>query len=409
MTAFAMTNDLHHLVINAERDGFGAVFWVHSAYSYGLFVVGLVPALRARRRAGRLRARQLTTVLVGACLPTAGNLATLSGAVGAIDATALFFVGTGLLNAYAVFRQGLLGVVPAARARVLEQLEAAVVVLDEQDRLADVNAAAAALLARAVPAGNPRTGTPAAEALGGLACALRGDGGEHRIALVDGPADLDVRVTPLEDRRGGSVGRVLVVHDVTRATAQRDELSRANAVLHEQLVVIEQLRAEVAEQAVRDPLTGLSNRRHLTSVLDELVREGRTVSLVLLDVDHFKAVNDEHGHAVGDRLLQAMGERLAAGFRAGDTVVRYGGEEFVVVLPDVGEPEAVRLAEDVRRRCGAGPLAVGPTLCPTLSAGVATTGPGCATPDALLEQADRALYRAKALGRDQLVSAVPTG
>lgn len=409
----AGTNQLHELVLvpAATADApiaFGPVFWAHTAYSYALLGTALVRVLRERASAPALQTRQLTTVLVAAGLPTIGNVLTIGVGLSRYDLTALFFVGTGLLSAYAVFRQGLFSVVPVARARVLERLEAAVLVLDEQDRLGDVNSSAQQLLARALPPGSPALGTPWRTALGGLASALGGDGGEQRVRLVDGEADLDVKVTPLFDRKGRRLGRVVVAHDVSEAMRARRLLAEANATLNGQLATIERLRGELAELAARDPLTGLHNRRHLTAVLDDLVRlhaaTGAPLSVVLLDVDHFKAVNDGHGHAVGDRLLQALGECLRTAVRPGDTVARYGGEEFVVVLPGADTAQALARTERLRALWalvvvdGRGAAAVSTTF----SAGVATLGPGVPDVDALLERADEALYRAKAAGRDRV-------
>lgn len=419
MSIAAVTNPLHHLVVMPDPThpsgfDFGPVFWVHSLYSYALLAYALVRVLRRRRHASALHARQLTTLLVAALLPTIGNVITLAGAAGTTDLTAMFFVLTGLLNGYAIFRQGLFEVVPIARAQVLERLDVALVVLDELDRLADVNGAALALLERAVPPGTPTVGTPAAAALGGLAGLLTDGSGEHRVLLCDGSADLDLRVNALQDRRGRPIGRVLVINDVTRATEARRQLSDSNALLQQQLVMIERLRGELAEQAVRDHLTGLHNRRHLSAVLATQVEQAavsrQPLSVVLLDVDHFKAVNDRHGHAAGDQLLQLLGQVLQTAVRAGDTVARYGGEEFVVVLPGVGLDEALQRAETIREQCRRIVLAVpGGRVHPTLSAGVATTGAVRVRPEDLLESADSALYRAKAAGRDRVVGPALAG
>jgi diguanylate cyclase (GGDEF)-like protein len=411
ITSAAATNPWHHTVLRplteSEQVEFGPVFWVHTLYSYALLGRGLLLVLRERRHAPALQTRQLTTVLLAAAVPVAGNLLSLTGKVGTSDLTALFFVVTGLLNAHAVFRQGLFEVVPIARARVLERLDTAIVVLDEQDRLGDVNRAAIALLERAVPPGVPLVGSPAREALGGLAPVLLGEGGEKHVRLADAEADLDVRVTPLEDRRGRSIGRVLVVTDVTAATDARRRLTDSNVLLQQQVVMIERLRAELAEQAVRDVLTGLHNRRHLTRVLaDEVTRAqetGEPLSVVLLDVDHFKQVNDTYGHAAGDALLAGLGQALALAVRPGDTVARFGGEEFVVVLPGLDLPAALERAEQIREHCALHTAVAGTAHRPTLSAGVATSGSLPFTPDELLESADLALYRAKAAGRNCVV------
>lgn len=173
----------------------------------------------------------------------------------------------------------------------------------------------------------------------------------------------------------------------------------------------EELRRAVIEQqrlAVTDGLTGLYNRRHLMTVLDRLGAEpaGRPVSLLVVDLDHFKLVNDTYGHLAGDAVLAAAATRITATARATDVVARYGGEEFVLLLADTDGPEAARLAERIRHALRDTPIAAGDALIAvTASIGVATS-PGGAMPQ-LLEAADRALYRAKAQGRDR-VTAVAT-
>jgi diguanylate cyclase (GGDEF)-like protein len=163
---------------------------------------------------------------------------------------------------------------------------------------------------------------------------------------------------------------------------------------------LERLRAELTDLALRDGLTGVHNRRHLTAVLD--AQDG-DLSVVMIDVDHFKSVNDRYGHAVGDQVLVRVAQQLYGAVRDTDTVARYGGEEFVVVLPGTTATDAAERADDWRRRCSAvvvdtprGPLTV------TFSAGVAHLRPGD-HPDDLLRRADEALYEAKLGGRDRVV------
>lgn len=164
------------------------------------------------------------------------------------------------------------------------------------------------------------------------------------------------------------------------------------------------LLQQVERLASVDPLTGLSNRRALSEALErELARSERSctpLSVVLLDVDHFKKVNDVHGHQMGDDVLRHAGQALARLGRAMDVSARYGGEEFMVLLPNCEAANALEVAERVRVG-----IAEGAPLPITASAGVATA-PTCATDsDSLVAAADAALYAAKRAGRDRTVVA----
>jgi diguanylate cyclase len=160
-------------------------------------------------------------------------------------------------------------------------------------------------------------------------------------------------------------------------------------------------------EAGRDALTQLLNRRFLSAVLNrqiQLQRTGRSrgFAVLVLDIDHFKAVNDRHGHDVGDRVLQQAAGLIVQHVRAGDFVFRYGGEEMLVVLAGVHAEEALKVAEDIRRRFEATPLAVGrdAVLNLTVSIGVADHD-GQADPQRLIKRADAALYEAKQAGRNR--------
>ena len=151
--------------------------------------------------------------------------------------------------------------------------------------------------------------------------------------------------------------------------------------------------SRLAEDAAVDPLTGLSNRRMLGRVLGRL---GPDHTVVMIDLDHFKAVNDTLGHAEGDRVLRALGRTLADSVRASDRVGRYGGEEFVVVLQGQAPDPFLRRLRVAWTKARPHPI--------TFSAGVAPAAPD---PRRALEAADRAMYRAKTAGRDQWQWAAP--
>jgi two-component system cell cycle response regulator len=163
--------------------------------------------------------------------------------------------------------------------------------------------------------------------------------------------------------------------------------------------------------AVTDPLTGLFNRRYALAHLDRVARQaaqtGRPFAVMVLDLDRFKQVNDRHGHAVGDTVLVEVARRLAAGLRAEDLLARIGGEEFLAILPDMPPAAAGAAAERLRRAVAERPVALPATaggareVAVTVSIGVAL-GPVAGPVEALVAAADRALYAAKADGRNQV-------
>lgn len=165
--------------------------------------------------------------------------------------------------------------------------------------------------------------------------------------------------------------------------------------------------------AQRDGLTGLLNRRalneHLTREWEGARRSGRQLSVIILDLDRFKAMNDTYGHAAGDTVLQDMATILQGVCRKSDVATRYGGEEFCLLLPGTDMEEAVAVAERIRRELSAHSFTVSgeKAVHVTCSAGVATQQASEESQDALLERADQALYRAKNEGRNRVVSASP--
>ncbi len=166
---------------------------------------------------------------------------------------------------------------------------------------------------------------------------------------------------------------------------------------------MERKNAELAELAATDPLTGLSNRRRFDEALrmhaSLASRRGWPLSLVMLDVDHFKAYNDAFGHPAGDGVLRGIARLLRMGARAHDVLARYGGEEFAALLPATDTPAVRAFAERLRVAIESADWA----LCPiTGSFGVATLTPISPDASSLVQQADMALYRSKRQGRNRV-------
>ncbi len=172
------------------------------------------------------------------------------------------------------------------------------------------------------------------------------------------------------------------------------------------LNVIGELQRALVVQAITDPLTGAYNRRHLQEQLAQRVapiaKAATGDALLAIDIDHFKRINDVHGHAVGDQVLCRMVNAIGARKRAGDLLFRTGGEEFVLLLPRVTLPAAQRVAEELRQRLAQADLIPGEAV--TVSIGISTLAPGQSV-DAWMHAADTALYEAKNRGRNRIAVA----
>jgi two-component system cell cycle response regulator len=168
---------------------------------------------------------------------------------------------------------------------------------------------------------------------------------------------------------------------------------------------------QTVEMAVLDPLTALHNRRymssHLKTLFEESAHRGRPLSVLVLDIDHFKSINDTHGHDAGDAVLREFGVRLKRNIRCIDLACRLGGEEFVVVMPDTDLDKAYLVGERLRQCIAAAPFFAGErhgSLEVTASVGVASLEFPDDTPELILRRADQALYCAKRDGRNRVVA-----
>jgi len=223
----------------------------------------------------------------------------------------------------------------------------------------------------------------------------------------------DGTVFPVEMVGGhcGWYGRnvhVVAIRDISERHRMESELRQVNQQLQLQLEQIQALQHRLEEQALHDPLTGLYNRRYLQAVMQqELARANRQqsfVSLLILDIDHFKRINDTFGHLAGDYVLQILATEMRSRIRQEDVACRYGGEEFVLLFPGLPPDNAYQRAEDLRRVIKA--LSIpweNQILQITVSVGIATFPLHGDGENTLLHLADKALYLAKMAGRDRTV------
>ncbi len=218
-----------------------------------------------------------------------------------------------------------------------------------------------------------------------------------------------------EDRARVLRGLEIGAHDFLVRPIDRNELLARARTLVRRKRFAERLRDSVQssmEMAVMDQLTGLHNRRYLDSRLsmlfDESALKARALSLLVLDVDRFKVVNDSWGHDAGDEVLREFADRIRACTRGIDLVARMGGEEIVVVLPDTALDAARAVAERIREKVEGEPFQIQRgerAIAITVSIGVASRRAGDAGPIEMMKRADEAVYRAKAAGRNRVIVA----
>lgn len=209
--------------------------------------------------------------------------------------------------------------------------------------------------------------------------------------------------------RPGSVLCLIDISDLKRAQSEIEMLSAQRALV---LDHVQARHQEMREASVKDELTGLYNRRYFASVATrEFARCRRArqpVGLLVVDVDHFKQINDRFGHPVGDQVLRALAQVLLSSFRSEDVVCRVGGEEFIVLMPGTDAGSCFGRAERLREKVAGTQILAGVEgIGLTVSVGVAVADVEAETPEQLVARADEAVYRAKAGGRNRVVMAVP--
>jgi diguanylate cyclase len=229
------------------------------------------------------------------------------------------------------------------------------------------------------------------------------------LAMFGGAMVLMALVDPLDYPPEVEFGHFLVIAIMLPAvTALANQLSRLRDRLRLQKAELEDALVRIQELALRDELTGLANRRHMQSLIElehqRSVRSGHSFCLAVLDIDRFKRINDTHGHPAGDRVLRAFAREALSTIRSADVLARWGGEEFLLMMPDTRATLARLGVERLRTRMETLRVDIGgEPLAFTLSVGVVEHRAGETIPDAIA-RADRALYQAKQQGRNKVVA-----
>lgn len=404
----AFTNEFHHLVwasfvvvpgdIRLQIE-YGPWFEVASVYAYTMVLTGtLIMAFRiglTRRFWPQLLVAVVAPfVVIGVNLPFIMGWSWLP-----IDPTPTGFAIANVLHALAI-RKNLFMVLPVARRSTMDSISDGVIVIDDLGKVADRNPAAEKILgAHALQIGNQLSDFLPSDIELDQEIA-------QEIRTFDGRW-LDLRTTPVIGHDEQVLGQVVLIRDVTVERDTQESLIRTQEAL-------QTLNKRLAELAQTDELTGLANRRRLFEALESewarSTRYSRPLSLIVLDFDYFKRVNDQYGHQTGDQVLASVANVLRMIVRPQDLVARQGGEEFAILLPETSGPAAAEVAARIHSALAAvkHDAGEGKTFTVTASLGVATRHDGDSNPDTLMAHADQAMYHSKNNGRNR-VSVYPHG
>ncbi len=387
----------------------GPVIYVHSAAMVSLIVTAVVRVTRARRRLPAIAGMSRWMVALSWLAPVVFAAITVSGSLPpGVDTTCVGAALAAIMLWIGALRPGLLDLQPIARDWVFDKLHDAIFVVGVDGSLVDANDRARQLLSRSGvdPAASHVELRDALPGLVGVLDSPHHEGVEVEVGGDGEPLIAWVTATQIERQPGVPLGLLVQVRDITESALHQRENESMRLALEAESRVNERLRVELSEQVMQDPATGLRNRRFVSANVPAMMlraqAESEPFSILMVDIDHFKQINDVHGHTVGDRVIAAVAHALEDGAPRHAEVVRFGGEEFLIVLPGVGAADAFEIAENLRAACAA--LAV-PTrdgeVTLHVSAGVATATGTHEGADHLIDDADRALYAAKQAGRNR--------
>ncbi len=404
--ALVQTNSFHGLIwsgvdfravgpfLAMTATSYGPWFWLHVAYSYALFAVGFLILILSRGNTSAPYRYQVRWVIAGGLVPAITNILYVTRLVPSWykDYSVVAFAITGVIIGVGALRHRILDLMPVARSALFDHMPDGLIVVDYAGRIVDTNPTARRVFGEAIA-------VPDSAIVRFLpkwddwikkpknACSSASLPFEVAVGADEKDRFFDVRVTSLDDDRSATIGYLVSLHDVTDRKRLLDKIERLATV---------------------DPLTGLYNRRHFAELarkeIDLAVRYGRPVSFVLIDLDHFKDINDTYGHAIGDTVLKKFATQLDESLRKVDVAARYGGEEFVVLLPNITIDAAETTAERLRKivettaiETEAGLMSI------TMSLGVTChTGVDEQSLEILLDRADQALYESKLNGRNRV-------
>lgn len=369
----------------------GPVFWANVTYSYLLLLITFILLVRRFMTTSGIYRRQIGVVIAGAGITWLNSFIFIFGLspFPNADNTPFSFTIAAFAFAFALLHYRMLDIVPVARDTLIEGMSDGVLVLDLNNRVVDINSEAKKLLASSL---DEVIGKPVDEVFSQWADIVETfmDIHQTRVEISvenDSSLFLDLQISPLYDKRKNFIGRLVVWRDISH---------------------LKQIQSDLEKIATQDPLTFVYNRRHFYTLaeveIERSLRRQSPCSIVLVDIDHFKSINDSHGHKTGDEALIHFSQICRQHLRKADIFARFGGEEFVMLLPEADLTQAWETAERIRKIVEDTTLDIdGRPLKMTASFGVSTFKDSQDTLNHLLQKADKALYAAKEKGRNRVI------
>jgi diguanylate cyclase (GGDEF)-like protein len=418
----AWTNQWHHLLWTGFHWGsvefnvliydHGVIFFLHIIYIYTLVFFGLGILLNKILKSQPPFRSQLIILFVSGLFPlVSGSMYVFNiNLVQGMDTSSFGFLLTNLMLALGFSHYQLLDLVPVARDTLIRRVQDGMIVVDWKCRIVEINKNAIDLLAISVP--NP------------IGCAyqdllpwqldlevLSKQNSPSEFPLDDGGKCIyEVQVSSLAPQSANPPGYLLVLRDISQRMQIEFQLKKANEDLRDQIKKINHLQELLQDQATHDSLTGLFNRRLTDEVLNHQLEQSQQnnqqLSILVMDIDHFKDINDRYGHQAGDELLEKYGKCILAATREVDFSCRTGGDEILIAFQNMSLQEAKMKADDIRKKLQS--IVVEDEeqrISTTVSIGIAAFPQHGDSIKELISRADHALYKAKDKGRNQVVLA----
>ncbi|GEM_PF-438350 len=371
------------------RKEYGAWFWIMTAYDYILLIIALLLLAARLFKPPRLLVDQVIYVIIGAAVPVIANVAYISNVlpIPHADFTPAAFAVSGVCLTLAITRHHFMDILPVARESAIELMQEGFLVMDDRQRMVDFNAAMQEIAGMTA---QEMLGKPLPET---ISKQLYRDHSQNEKTEYKAEVALEIQqkahyftvtVSPLKVKYKHPGGHILIFHDFTERKLMEDA---------------------VKQIAYYDPLTGLPNRELFNDraelALEEAGRYKRQLALLSMDIDKFKDINDSYGHDAGDQVLQDMAVRLSSAVRKIDTVCRLGGDEFLILLPEIASEQTAntvvqRIMESIAR-----PFACnGDSRYVTISIGIAVYPEDALALNDLIKCSDIAMYFVKQNGRN---------